>query len=37
MKKFTQTERSQLKIDGYTDEEILRMEMEAGEEPELEE
>jgi hypothetical protein len=37
MKKFTPMERRQLKLDGYTDEEIVRMEMEAGEEPELEE
>ena len=37
MKKFTPLERRQLKLDGYTDEEIVRMEMEAGEEPELEE
>jgi hypothetical protein len=32
MKKFTPAERRQLKMDGYTDEEILRMEMESSEE-----
>lgn len=36
MKKFTPAERRQLKLDGYTDEEILRMEMEAMEETEEE-
>jgi hypothetical protein len=35
MKKFTPAERRQLKLDGYTDEEILRMEMET-EEPMME-
>lgn len=29
MKKFTPQQRRQLKIDGYTDEEILEMEMES--------
>ena len=32
MKKFTPAERRQLKMDGYTDEEILRMEMKSSEE-----
>jgi hypothetical protein len=36
MKKFTPAERRQLKLDGYTDEEILRMEMESEEEGEME-
>ena len=36
MRKFTPEERRQLKADGYSDEEILRMEMEA-EEPMMEE
>lgn len=37
MKKFTPQQRRQLKMDGYTDEEILEMEMEAvSEEEEME-
>jgi hypothetical protein len=36
MKKFTPAERRQLKLDGYTDEEILRMEMESEGEGEME-
>jgi hypothetical protein len=37
MKKFTPAERRQLKLDGYNDEEILRMELEAAEEMENDE
>lgn len=36
MMKFTQQKRSELKAEGYSDEEILRMEMEAMEETEEE-
>lgn len=35
MKKFTPGQRRQLKIDGYSDEEILEMEMEAVSEEEM--
>ena len=35
MKKFTPAQRRQLKMDGYSDEEILEMEMEAVSEEEM--